>query len=92
MSALGDYIHFNVMNYVKFGTARVNEGNKPYKYNHDAFLNSRTRSLSKINKTTLNILRKRLKLNTQQQVRKDAQQRQAAQQSFIDEIYKIRCF
>ena len=89
MSALGDYIHFNVMNYEKFGTARVNEGNKPYKYNHDAFLNSRTRSLPKINKTTLNILQKRLKLNTQQQVRKDEQRRQAVQQSFIDEIYKI---
>ena len=89
MSALGDYIHFNITNYKKFGTARVNEGNKPYKYNISAFLNNRTQMLSKINDDTLEVLRKRLKLNTQQQVAKDEQKRQKVQQDFIDEIYKI---
>lgn len=91
MSALGYYIHLRAENYAKYGTAPI--GEDPIKYNYmdsTNFLRKRMRgNINRISNKSIDVLRARLKSNTQKELTKSEKNFERDQQKQIDYIYEL---
>ena len=86
-SALGNYVHLNTENYIKYGVLPKNKEGKSNPYVATTnFLSRRIRGLKEINKKTLQTLQQRVANNTPAKIKQDEQKTLSAYNKHMDQI------
>ena len=87
MGALGDYVHLRKQNYLIAGTYHIGQGENKYQKIHN-YMESRVINIKDISSETLEILKSRIKNDSQAQQQRDKDGTAQDFQEMLNDIYK----